>query len=183
MKMTQAWGWLVAAVLAAGLNASYHDGGLQWAHQIADRVEQRSTVATGAGHRERQPVPGRGTVADGTARERVLPVQYDLGASRDEDRRLRNSCRTFRCYVSPRRAPIGEVRGQSGTDRSSGGQTDSPYQDRHCGFCPGCRQSFDSCCLSPDPRERSTDADDQDATDAPDSRRDGRDRPGLTSEI
>jgi hypothetical protein len=44
-NMTQTWGWLVAAVLAAGLNASYHNGGLQWAHQIADRVEQRSTVA------------------------------------------------------------------------------------------------------------------------------------------
>ncbi len=35
---TQAWGWLTAAVLAAGLNASYHDGGLQWAHRIADQV-------------------------------------------------------------------------------------------------------------------------------------------------
>ena len=42
MKTNQAWGWLAAAVLAAGLNASYHDGGLQWAHQIADRVEQHS---------------------------------------------------------------------------------------------------------------------------------------------
>ncbi len=44
-NMTQAWGWLVAAVLAAGLNASYHNGGLQWAHEIADRVEQGSTAA------------------------------------------------------------------------------------------------------------------------------------------
>jgi len=35
MKTTQAWGWLTAAVMAAGLNASYHDGGLQWAHRIA----------------------------------------------------------------------------------------------------------------------------------------------------
>jgi hypothetical protein len=35
---TQAWGWLAAAVLAAGLNSSYHEGGLQWAHQIVDRV-------------------------------------------------------------------------------------------------------------------------------------------------
>jgi hypothetical protein len=51
-NMTQAWGWLVAAVLAAGLNASYHSGGLQWAHQIADRVEQRSTavLAQVSGH-------------------------------------------------------------------------------------------------------------------------------------
>ncbi len=43
-NMTQAWGWLVAAVLAAGLNASYHNGGLQWAHEIADRVGQGSTA-------------------------------------------------------------------------------------------------------------------------------------------
>jgi hypothetical protein len=42
MKTNQAWGWLVAGVLAAGLNASYYDGGLQWAHRIADRVGQHS---------------------------------------------------------------------------------------------------------------------------------------------
>src|SRR5450755_3883847 len=42
MKMTQAWGWLIAGVLAAGLNASYHNGGLQWAHQVADRFEAGS---------------------------------------------------------------------------------------------------------------------------------------------
>jgi hypothetical protein len=35
---TQAWGWLAAAVLAAGLNSSYHEGGMQWAREIADRV-------------------------------------------------------------------------------------------------------------------------------------------------
>ena len=39
---TQAWGWLATAVLAAGLNASYHDGGLQWAHQVADQVRYNS---------------------------------------------------------------------------------------------------------------------------------------------
>lgn len=41
---TQAWGWLGAAVLAAGLNSSYHNGGLQWAHEIADRVEHNSNA-------------------------------------------------------------------------------------------------------------------------------------------
>jgi hypothetical protein len=44
MKMTQAWGWLTAGVLAAGMNASYHNGGLQWAHQVADRVERGSSA-------------------------------------------------------------------------------------------------------------------------------------------
>jgi|SRR5579872_2808273 len=41
---TQSWGWLAVAVLAAGLNSSYHDGGLQWAHRIADRVEHNSNA-------------------------------------------------------------------------------------------------------------------------------------------
>jgi len=35
---TQAWGWLAMAVLAAGLNAGYHDGGFRWAHRIVGRV-------------------------------------------------------------------------------------------------------------------------------------------------
>ena len=42
--MTQAWGWLAAGVLAAGLNASYHQGGLQWAHLIADRAEHNTAA-------------------------------------------------------------------------------------------------------------------------------------------
>jgi hypothetical protein len=41
---TQAWGWLVAAVMAAGLNASYHDGGLEWAHRIANRVSYNTSA-------------------------------------------------------------------------------------------------------------------------------------------
>ena len=41
---TQAWGWLAAAVVAAGLNAIYHDGDLQWVHRIADRVEHNSAA-------------------------------------------------------------------------------------------------------------------------------------------
>jgi hypothetical protein len=41
---TQAWGWLAAAVLAAGLNSSYHNGGLQWAHEIADLVQHNTNA-------------------------------------------------------------------------------------------------------------------------------------------
>ena len=52
---TQAWGWLAAGVLAAGLNASYHDGGMQWAHEIAYRVEHRANavVALATGNADR----------------------------------------------------------------------------------------------------------------------------------
>ena len=41
---TQAWGWLAAAVLAAGLNSSYHDGGLQWAHEIVNGVQHNTNA-------------------------------------------------------------------------------------------------------------------------------------------
>lgn len=41
---TQAWGWLAIAVLAAGLNSSYHNGGLEWAHRVANDV-QHNTIA------------------------------------------------------------------------------------------------------------------------------------------
>jgi multidrug resistance efflux pump len=49
---TQAWGWLAAAALAAGLNASYHDGGLQWAHNVADHVKHNTNavLALATGH-------------------------------------------------------------------------------------------------------------------------------------
>ena len=41
---TQAWGWLAVGVLAAGLNASYHDGGMRWAHRMVGRVVHHSAA-------------------------------------------------------------------------------------------------------------------------------------------
>ena len=35
----------MAGVAALGLNGFYQDGGLGWAHRVADQVEQTSTVA------------------------------------------------------------------------------------------------------------------------------------------
>ena len=42
----------MAGVLAAGLNASYHDGGLRWAHEVANRVQHGSAAvfALASGH-------------------------------------------------------------------------------------------------------------------------------------
>lgn len=52
---TQAWGWLIAAVVATGLNASYHDGGLEWVHRIADSAQHSSAAvaALASGHVDR----------------------------------------------------------------------------------------------------------------------------------
>lgn len=44
MKQNQAWGWLVAAVMAAGLNASYHNGDLQWLHRVAEQAKHRTAA-------------------------------------------------------------------------------------------------------------------------------------------
>ncbi|HUA14547.1 MAG TPA: hypothetical protein VMG31_04560 [Verrucomicrobiae bacterium] len=38
----KAWGWLIAGVAALGLNGFYQDGGMSWAHRIADRIESRT---------------------------------------------------------------------------------------------------------------------------------------------
>jgi hypothetical protein len=42
MKITQAWAWLTAGVLALGLNGFYHDGGAAWAHRVVDRLADKS---------------------------------------------------------------------------------------------------------------------------------------------
>jgi hypothetical protein len=49
---SKAYGWLAAGVLAAGLNAMYHDGGLQWLHRSVDQVEYNSAavLALATGH-------------------------------------------------------------------------------------------------------------------------------------
>jgi len=45
---TQAWGWLVAGVLALGLNGIYQDGGAAWLHGNVDRVIARIADRSGA---------------------------------------------------------------------------------------------------------------------------------------
>lgn len=39
---TQAWAWLTVGVVALGLNGFYHDGGVEWAHRLAERMSDRS---------------------------------------------------------------------------------------------------------------------------------------------
>jgi hypothetical protein len=51
---TQAMGWLAMAVVAAGMNASYHQGGMRWAHQIVDQAGYRTSavIALATGNAE-----------------------------------------------------------------------------------------------------------------------------------
>jgi hypothetical protein len=100
MKMTQAWGWLAAGVLAAGLNASYYDGGLQWAHQVADRVGHSSAavlaLASGradqflseaqvlTGRRENPSCPLATTLARVQTRIARTQTGFDVMSAREE---------------------------------------------------------------------------------------------------
>ncbi len=56
MKNTQAWGWLVAGVLALGLNGIYQDGGAAWVHRAVSQVTAKisepaeGVLALASGH-------------------------------------------------------------------------------------------------------------------------------------
>jgi hypothetical protein len=78
---TQAWGWLAAAVVAAGLNASYHDGGLQWAHRVTNRIEHRTAavVALATGHADRFLAEAKWVTSDFDSSERVSSDRITLG--------------------------------------------------------------------------------------------------------
>ena len=55
MAMKSAYGWLAAAVLAAGMNSTYQNGGFEWAHRAAEHVMESSgavlALATGRADR------------------------------------------------------------------------------------------------------------------------------------
>ena len=84
MKMKQAWGWLLAGVVAAGLNASYHDGGLEWAHQAVEHVQHNAAavLALASGHADQFLTEAR-LVTDG---EDAAPSRWATALARVQTR-------------------------------------------------------------------------------------------------
>jgi len=77
MKTKQTWGWLAVGVLAAGLNAAYHDGGMEGARGAVDRVVyQASAVLALAGGQVNQWLSEAQLVATGneTASHRLVAL-------------------------------------------------------------------------------------------------------------
>lgn len=81
---TQAWGWLTAGIVAAALNAGYHQGSYQWLHRIAEDATHNSeaVIALASGRADEFLAEARLlTVADtqlpcaelATAEAQVLP--------------------------------------------------------------------------------------------------------------
>ncbi len=88
---TQAWGWLAAAVLAAGLNASYHDGGMQWAHRIADRMDHGASavMALASGHADQFLTEMRMA----SAHDETASCQFETSLARVQARLARTQTR------------------------------------------------------------------------------------------
>jgi hypothetical protein len=108
MKTTQAWVWLTAAVMAAGLNASYHDGGLRWAHQIADQVGHSSQAVL--------------ALATGRADQFLSEAHMELAAARGEDA----SC--------PRQAAAPQLQAKAADAESGYAWVEAQVADGEAGF-------------------------------------------------
>jgi len=85
---TQAWGWLAAGVVAAALNVSYHQGGMPWAHEIADRVGHNveAVVALASGNAdqfltEAQVVKAQNEISSCRLQEAMARVQSRIERS------------------------------------------------------------------------------------------------------
>jgi hypothetical protein len=92
---THAMGWLAAAVLAAGLNASYHQGDMRWAHLIAARVTHNTeaVIALATGHAdqflaEAQVVKTQDEVSSCRFQQAMARVQSRLDRSQARFERL-----------------------------------------------------------------------------------------------
>lgn len=77
---TQAWGWLTVAVVAAGLNASYHDGGLQWAHRAFDRVGHNTSAVLVLATGNAQQFLAEARVIAAHARQSQCPLETVVAA-------------------------------------------------------------------------------------------------------
>jgi hypothetical protein len=95
---TQAWGWLAAGVLAAGLNASYHDGGMQWAHEIANRIEHRTNavMALATGNADRFLAEARLV----TNQEQASPCPLSMAVARAQARISRSDVQFARLQAA-----------------------------------------------------------------------------------
>ena len=74
MNTTKGWGWLVAGVLALGLNGIYHDGGAAWAHRIASRMVYGSVGGTDLASGGTNDFLERARMVAGRSRTRSCPL-------------------------------------------------------------------------------------------------------------
>jgi len=122
---TQAWGWLIAGVMALGLNGFYHDGGLEWAHEAAERTTSQASAVLGlAGEKTDQFLADarvlmaryeaesveRAPLADAQCRMQwaMAEVQTEMSRTQAERDRFaaREQCRMARLEVNRARTEV-----------------------------------------------------------------------------
>jgi hypothetical protein len=119
MKLTQTWGWLAAGVLAAGLNASYHDGGLQWAHRVADRVEEATSMVRdlAAGRTDLFLTEARVFLAQNTAQTQTASCRWSTALARVQTRIARTQTEFARVETMTARQQEAMDRAEAQRDR------------------------------------------------------------------
>jgi hypothetical protein len=92
--MKQAWGWLMAGVVAAGLNASYHDGGFQFVHQAAERAGHnvQAVLALASGRADQFLTEARIV----QAQNQTASCQFATALARVQSRVDRTQARVYR---------------------------------------------------------------------------------------
>jgi len=80
MKTIQGWAWLGAGLLALGLNGFYHDGGVELAHRIVDRVADRAGVVVDLASARVDGMLQRATLVG--AREETASCRFATAAAR-----------------------------------------------------------------------------------------------------
>jgi hypothetical protein len=106
---TQAWAWLTAGVVALGLNGFYHDGGAEWAHQVADRIsDQSAAVAERVSGRAEQFLENAGMVA---ARSETASCRLSTALARAQTKmaRAQNRFAHFRAMSDRNGAQVVEL--------------------------------------------------------------------------
>ena len=110
----QALGWLAAAALAAGLNASYHNGGLEWAHRVVDQVSLNTgaVLALATGH-----------VNDFATEARLLSIQDESRSCRWATALARSETRMARAENQIAHFEVTAARHQAQFDRLAAQRT------------------------------------------------------------
>jgi len=113
MKSTQAWGWLVAGVLALGLNGIYHDGGAEWAARNLKRalgpILSRSGAVLALASGRADWLLGKADVA--AAREKTASCRFATTVARFQTKvaRTQTAFARFEVVSAQHEAQIGRL--------------------------------------------------------------------------
>ncbi len=108
MKNTQAWGWLVAGVLALGLNGIYQDGGAAWAHRAVSQVMLKIS----------QPAEGVFALASGHADRFMANSRMVIARDKTSSCRLATAMARMQARVARRQTGFADLEAMSAREEA-----------------------------------------------------------------